>query len=168
MVIITEQRELKSKNRRTLTPKISLTILSTVCHKILMVSIWRIWYCINLKSPNWVFFFILLTYLLDSWYCRKKFCFDHSWVKALSGETLLTKLGLMSVLISWDGGWGLRPKSQSEVKQIEALQNYLPTLHWKLFSWVITPKILEILPQPFFQLNMLGMIQWWSHQIWQR
>ena len=114
-----------------------------------MVSIWRIWYCINLKSPNWVFFFILLTYLLDSWYCRKKFYFDHSGVKALSGETLLTKLGLMSVLISWDGGWGLRPKSQSEVKQIQALPNYLPTLHWKLLSRVITPTILEILPQHF-------------------
>ena len=31
----------------TLTPKISLIILLTVCHTILMMSTWRIWYCIN-------------------------------------------------------------------------------------------------------------------------
>ena len=52
----------------------------------------------------------------------------------------------MSVLIGWDGGWGLRPKSQSEVKQIQALQNYLPTLHWKLLSRVITQFYHNIFP----------------------
>ena len=31
-----------------LTPKISLVILPTICHKTLMILIWRIWYWINL------------------------------------------------------------------------------------------------------------------------
>ena len=30
-----------------LTPKISLVILLTVCHAIIMMSIWRIWYWID-------------------------------------------------------------------------------------------------------------------------
>ena len=38
-----------------LTPKISLVILLTVCHTVLVMLIWRIWYRINLQSPNWYF-----------------------------------------------------------------------------------------------------------------
>ena len=33
-----------------LTPKISLVILVTVCHTVLVMLVWRIWYWINLKS----------------------------------------------------------------------------------------------------------------------
>ena len=35
-----------------LTPKISLVILLTVCHTVLMMLVWRIWYWINLYSLN--------------------------------------------------------------------------------------------------------------------
>ena len=35
-----------------LTPKISLVILLTVCYTVLVMLVWRIWYWINLKSPN--------------------------------------------------------------------------------------------------------------------
>ena len=34
-----------------LTPKISLVILLTVCHTVLVMLVWRIWYWINLQSP---------------------------------------------------------------------------------------------------------------------
>ena len=39
---------LKLHTLNPFTPKISLAILPTICHKILMISIWRIWYYINL------------------------------------------------------------------------------------------------------------------------
>ena len=35
-----------------LTPKISLVILLTVCHTVLIMLVWRIWYWINLYSLN--------------------------------------------------------------------------------------------------------------------
>ena len=36
----------------SLTPKILIEILLTVCHTILVMLVWRIWYWINLLSPN--------------------------------------------------------------------------------------------------------------------
>ena len=39
-----------------LTPKISLVILLTVCHTVLMMFVWRIWYWINLHSLNLYFY----------------------------------------------------------------------------------------------------------------
>ena len=43
-------------------------ILLTVCHTILMTLVWRIWYWICLKSPEWYF---LYSYSISSWFCIK-------------------------------------------------------------------------------------------------
>ena len=37
------------------TPKISLVILLTVCHTVLVMFVWRIWYWINLHSLSFYF-----------------------------------------------------------------------------------------------------------------
>ena len=47
------------------TPRISLVILLTVCHIVVMMSAWRIWYWINYWFPNWYFFLTLITCVLD-------------------------------------------------------------------------------------------------------
>ena len=63
-----------------LTPKISLVILFTVCHTVLVILVWRIWYWINLYSLNWYFsLFSSLVCLILYWYCKEKFCLGHSW-----------------------------------------------------------------------------------------
>ena len=49
---------------KPLTPKIRLVILLTVCYTVLVMLVWRIWYWINLSSPNLYFSFFLLTCLL--------------------------------------------------------------------------------------------------------
>ena len=49
----------------SLTPKILIEILLTVCHTILVMLVWRIWYWINLLSPNWYFsLFLSLVWLI--------------------------------------------------------------------------------------------------------
>ena len=45
--LIWERVLIRAWELNPLTPKISLVILLTVCHAILMMSIWRIWYWIN-------------------------------------------------------------------------------------------------------------------------
>ena len=63
-----------------LTPKISLVILLTVCYTVLVMLVWRIWYWINLLSPNWYFsLFSSLVCLILYWYCEEIFCLGHSW-----------------------------------------------------------------------------------------
>ena len=49
---------------KPLTPKIRLVILLTVCYTVLVMLVWRIWYWINLSSPNLYFSFFLITCLL--------------------------------------------------------------------------------------------------------
>ena len=62
------------------TPKISLVILFTICHAILMMLVRRIWHWINYKCPIWSFFlFLSLAWLILYWYFKKKFCLGHSW-----------------------------------------------------------------------------------------
>ena len=46
------------------TPKVSLVILLTVCHTVLVMLVWRIWYWINLYSLSF-YFFIIISCLLD-------------------------------------------------------------------------------------------------------
>ena len=46
-----------------LTPKITLAILLTVCHTVLVMLVWRIWYWIIL-SPNWYSLFLSLFCLI--------------------------------------------------------------------------------------------------------
>ena len=91
LVLITFWHHLWSKTEQThwamwnlfinpLTPKISLVILLTVCHTVLVMLVWRIWDWINLKSPNWYFsLFSSLVCLILHWYCREKLCRGHSW-----------------------------------------------------------------------------------------
>ena len=69
-----------------LTPKISLVILPTVCLKVLMISIGRIWYWINLSSPDWVFIFILPTSQLDS-VLMLKGEIQSWWLMGIKGST---------------------------------------------------------------------------------
>ena len=60
--------------------KISLVILLTICHRVLVVLAWRIWYWINLLSPIWYFpIFSSLVSLILYWYRKEKFCLGHSW-----------------------------------------------------------------------------------------
>ena len=47
-------------------PKISLVILLTVYHTILLMLVWRIWYWMNYNYPNWYF---PLVHHLSAWYC---------------------------------------------------------------------------------------------------
>ena len=164
MVIIIEQRELKSKDRRTLTPKISLTILPTVCHKILMVSIWRIWYCINLKSPNWVSFFILLTCLL-LW--RESLPRSLIGAKGLSARNAINQAGIY-VSFNWLR-WCLRFETKiTERSKANPSTPELPSdIPLKIALEGNYTNNIRNSTTTFFQLNMLQMIQWWSHQIWQ-
>ena len=46
-----------------LTPKIALAILLSVCHAVLVMLVWRIWYWIIL-SPNWYFSLFLSLFCL--------------------------------------------------------------------------------------------------------
>ena len=49
----------------SLTPKILIEILLIVCHIILVMLVWRIWYWINLLSPSWYFsLFLSLVWLI--------------------------------------------------------------------------------------------------------
>ena len=50
----------------TLTLKISLIILLTVCHTVLVMFFWRIWYWIKLYSLN---FYFLRSHHSSAWYC---------------------------------------------------------------------------------------------------
>ena len=53
-------------------------ILLTICHTILMLSIWRIWYWINSWSLNWYFtLFSSLLCLILYWDCKEKFSLSH-------------------------------------------------------------------------------------------
>ena len=64
------------------TPKISLAILLTVCHNILIMLVWRIWYWINQLFLNLHFLlFSSLVWLISQYYCKEKFCLKHlgSW-----------------------------------------------------------------------------------------
>ena len=62
------------------TSKISLVILLTVCHTVLVMLVWRIWFWINLYSLNFYFSLISsLVCLILYWYCTGKFCLGHSW-----------------------------------------------------------------------------------------
>ena len=62
------------------TPKITLAILFTVYHTVLVMLVWRIWYWINLYSLNLYFsLFSSLVCLTLYWYCKEKFCLGHSW-----------------------------------------------------------------------------------------
>ena len=73
-----------------LTPKILIEILLIVCHTILLILVWRIWYWIKLLSPNWYFsLFLSLVWLILYQYCKEKFCLGHSW--ELLGYSLTCK-----------------------------------------------------------------------------
>ena len=52
-----------------LTTMISLVILLTVCHTVLVMLVWRIWYWINLLSLNWLTGIFLYSHHLSAWYC---------------------------------------------------------------------------------------------------
>ena len=68
-----------SRRLNPLTPKISIIVL-TVHHTVLAMLVWRIWYWINLQSPNWYFsLFSSLAHLILYCYCKEKFCLGHSW-----------------------------------------------------------------------------------------
>ena len=63
-----------------LTPKISLVILLTICHTVLMTFVWRIWRWINSFSLNLYFsLFSSLVCLILYWYCQEKFYLGHLW-----------------------------------------------------------------------------------------
>ena len=48
-----------------LTPKILLIILLTISHKVLVMLVWRIWHWITNNPQIAIFFFILITHLVD-------------------------------------------------------------------------------------------------------
>ena len=63
-----------------LTPKISLVILLTVCHTVLVMFVWRIWCWINSFSLNLYFsLFSSFVCLILYWYCEEKFYLGHLW-----------------------------------------------------------------------------------------
>ena len=63
-----------------MTPKISLVILLTVCHIVLVMFVWRIWYWIILYSLNLYFsLFSSLVCLILYWYHEEKFGLGHLW-----------------------------------------------------------------------------------------
>ena len=62
------------------TPKISSITFLTICHTILIILVWRIWYWINQKSPNRHSSLLssLVCFILN-WHCKEKFPLGHSW-----------------------------------------------------------------------------------------
>ena len=65
----------KTHSIKPLTPKISLVILLTVFHTVLVMLVWRIYCWINLYSPNWYCsLFSSFVYLILYLYCMEKFC----------------------------------------------------------------------------------------------
>ena len=55
-----------------LTPKISLVILFTICHIILMMLVQRIWYWINYEFPNWYCSLFSLLVCLILYWCNER------------------------------------------------------------------------------------------------
>ena len=80
-LVISAMRRLGSvQSFNPFTSKISLIILLTVCHTVLVMLVWRIWFWINLYSLNFYFSLISsLVCLILYWYCKEKFCLGDSW-----------------------------------------------------------------------------------------
>ena len=72
-----------------LTPKISLIILSTVCHTVLvmLVLVWRIWHWINLSNNHLIDIFLYSHHICWVWYwhCEEELSFGHclNWIKVM-------------------------------------------------------------------------------------